>query len=103
MLKEERTIHLDIPVRLTEVTAVFSIASLSFEGGLPASLFHMGLMVGVVADWNAKSEIVAVFRTHGGHVTPDDSAYSQDRSITEGSPYKGLVADLTKRAVKVEL
>ena len=103
MLKPERTIHIDIPVKLTQVKAVFSIASLSFEGDLPASLFHMGLMVGDVADWNANSEIVAVFHTNAGHVTLHDAAYYQDRIITTGNPYKGMVADLIKRGVKVEL
>jgi intracellular sulfur oxidation DsrE/DsrF family protein len=103
MLKPERTIHIDIPVKLTEVKAVFSIASLSFEGDLPASLFHMGLIVGDVADWKAKSEIVAVFHTNAGHVTLHDAAYNQDRGISTGNPYKGLVADLQKRGVRIEL
>ena len=103
MLKPERTIHIDIPVMLTEVKAVFSIAALSFEGDLPASLFHIGLIVGDIADWTAKSEIVAVFHTHAGHVTLHDAAYNQDRNIATGNPYKGLVADLIKRRVKVEL
>jgi hypothetical protein len=90
MLKPERTIQIDIPVRLTEVKAIFSIASLSFEGDLAASLFHMGLIVDDVADWNAKSEIIAVFHTNAGHVTLHDDAYNQDRNITTGNPYKGL-------------
>jgi intracellular sulfur oxidation DsrE/DsrF family protein len=103
MLKPERTIHIDIPVRLTRVKAVFSIASLSFEGDLAAALFHMGLIVDDVADWNAKSEIVAVFHTNAGHVTLHDAAYNQDRNITTGNPYKELLANLIKRGVKVEL
>lgn len=103
MLKPERTIYIDIPVKLKEVKAVFSIANLSFEGDLAASLFHMGLIVDDVADWNAKSEIIAVFHTNAGHVTLHDAAYKQDRNITTGNPYKGLVADLVKRGVKIEL
>jgi intracellular sulfur oxidation DsrE/DsrF family protein len=103
MLKGEKAIHIDIPVKLAEVKVIFSIASLSFEGDLPASLFHMGLIVDDVADWKAKSQIVAVFHTNSGHVTLHDSAYNADRGITTGNPYKGLVADLIKRGVKVEL
>ena len=102
MLKGEKTIHIDIPVKLTEVKVVFSIASLSFEGDLPASLFHMGLIVGDVADWKAKSQIVAVFHTNAGHVTLHDTASNADRGISTGNPYKGLVADLQKRGVKIE-
>ena len=103
MLKSEKTIHIDIPVKLAEVKVVFSIASLSFEGDLPACLFHIGLMVDDVADWKAKSQIVAVFHTNAGHVTLHDAAYNADRSITTGNPYKGLVTDLIKHGVKVEL
>lgn len=103
MLKPERTIHIDIPVKLKDVKAVFSIADLSFEGDLVASLFHMGLIVDDVADWNAKSDIFAVFHTNAGHVTLHDAAYNQDRNITTGNPFKGLLTDLMNRGVKVEL
>ena len=103
MLKGEKTIHIDLPVTLSEVKVVFSIASLSFEGDLPASLFHMGLIVDDIADWKAKSQVVAVFHTNAGHVTLHDAAYNADREITTGNPYKGMVADLIKRGMKVEL
>ena len=103
MLKGEKTIHIDIPVKLEEVKVVFSIASLSFEGDLPGSLFHMGLIVDDIADWKAKSQVVAVFHTNAGHVTLHDAAYNADREITTGNPYKGMVADLIKRGVKIEL
>jgi len=103
MLKGEKTIHIDIPVKLAEVKVVFSIASLSFEGDLPGSLFHMGLIVDDIADWKAKSQVVAVFHTNAGHVTLHDAAYNADREITTGNPYKGMVADLIKRGVKIEL
>ena len=32
MTAQEKALHIDIPVKLTEVKVVFSIASLSFEG-----------------------------------------------------------------------
>ena len=90
-------------MKLAEVKVVFSIASLSFEGDLPASLFHMGLIVNDVADWKAMFEVIAVFHTNAGHVTLHDAAYNADRGITTGNPYKGLLADLIKRGVKIEL
>lgn len=85
---EEKTLHIDIPVKLTEVKAVFSIASLSFEGDLPASLFHLQLIVNDISNWKAKSEVVAVFHTNAGHVTLHDQK---------------LVTDLMERGVQVEL
>jgi intracellular sulfur oxidation DsrE/DsrF family protein len=103
MNTEEKTIHIDIPVKLTEVKVVFSIASLSFEGDLPASLFHLQLIVNDISNWKAKSQVVAVFHTNAGHVTLHDQAYNHDRNIATGNPYKKLVTDLMERGVHVEL
>ena len=103
MATGEHPIHVDIPVALTDVKVVFSIASLSFEGDLPASLFRMALIVDDIADWKAESQVIAVFHTNAGHVTLHDTAYNGDRNIATGNPYKKLVADLIKRGVKVEL
>jgi intracellular sulfur oxidation DsrE/DsrF family protein len=76
---------------------------LAFEGDLPASIFHLQLIENDIADWNAKSEVIAVFHTNAGHVTLNDSAYNAERNITTGNPYKQLVADLMKRGVNIEL
>jgi intracellular sulfur oxidation DsrE/DsrF family protein len=96
-------LHIDIPVKLDDVKAVFSVASLSFEGDLAASLFHLGLIADDVADWGATSEIVVVFHTNAGHVTLHDQAYNADRSIENGNPYKDLVKVLQDKGVRVEL
>ena len=103
MNTQEKTLHIDIPVKLTDVKVVFSIASLSFEGDLPASLFHLQLIVNDISNWKAKSQVVAVFHTNAGHVTLHDQAYNYDRNITTGNPYKKLVTDLMERSVQVEL
>lgn len=99
----EKVLNIDIPVRLAEVKVVFSIASLSFEGDLPASIFHLQLIMNDIADWKAKSQVIAVYHTNAGHVTLHDQAYNADRNIATGNPYKQLVADLMKRGVQVEL
>jgi len=98
-----KTLLIDIPVKLADVKIVFSIASLSFEGDLPASLFHLNLIVSDVADWNASSQVIAIFHTNAGHVTLHEAAYNVDRNITTGNPYKDLIADLMNRGVHVEL
>jgi len=95
--------HIDIPVKLKEVRTVFSIAALAFEGDLPASIFHLQLIENDIADWKAKSQVIAVFHTNAGHVTLNDTADNTYRNITTGNPYKGLIADLMKRGVQIEL
>ena len=37
----DKPLHIDIPVRLDNVKAVFSVGALAFEGDLPASIFHL--------------------------------------------------------------
>jgi len=103
MSTTEKELHIDIPVKLTDVKVVFSIASLSFEGDLPAAIFHLQLIVNDIADWKAKSQLVAVFHTNAGHPTLHDAAYNKERNIATGNPYKGLIADLIKRGVRFEL
>src|SRR5262249_49923211 len=94
MTASNSSLHIDIPVKLTEVKLVFSIAALAFEGDLPASIFHLQLVENDVTNWKARSEVVAVFHTNAGHVTLHDGAYNAERNIATGNPYKNLVADL---------
>ncbi|MBV8525347.1 MAG: DsrE family protein [Acetobacteraceae bacterium] len=103
MPASEKPLHIDIPVRLSDVSVVFSVGSLSFEGDLPASIFHMQLIENDIAEWSANSKVIAVFHTNAGHVTLHDKAYNSDRNIATGNPYKDLVADLQRRGVQVEL
>src|SRR6516165_2410698 len=103
MNESQKLLHIDIPVKLSDVKTVFSIGALAFEGDLPASIFHMQLINNDIASWSATSEVVAVFHTNAGHVTLHDTAYNADRNIATGNPYKNLISDLQKRGVKVEL
>jgi hypothetical protein len=103
MSDSQKPLHIDIPVRLPDVNVVFSVSALSFEGDLPASIFHMQLIKNDIAEWGAESKIIAVFHTNAGHVTLHDEAYNSDRNIVTGNPYKDLLTDLQKRGVQVEL
>jgi intracellular sulfur oxidation DsrE/DsrF family protein len=103
MSDTKNSLHIDIPVKLSEVKLVFSIGNLVFEGDLPASIFHMQLIKGDIMEWKAKDEVIAVFHTNSGHVTLNDEAYNVERSISTGNPYKGLIAELIKIGVEIEL
>ena len=103
MSNSEKPLHIDIPVRLSEVKVAFSIAALAFEGDLPASIFHLQLISKDVADWKAKARVIAVFHTNAGHVTLNDASYNVERNVATGNPYRVLVTDLMKRGVEIEL
>lgn len=98
-----KPLHIDLPVVLSDVKAVFSIGALSFEGDLPAAIFHLGLVTNDVSEWSATSNFVAVFHTNAGHVTLNDESYNSDRNIETGNPYKVLLSALMKQGVRVEL
>ncbi len=103
MSTSTKPLHIDIPVRLTDLRVAFSIADLAFEGDLPASIFHLQLLTNDIYDWKAKAQVIAVFHTNAGHVTLNDDAYNTERMVATGNPYKELVAELMKRGVQVEL
>jgi len=105
MSTSEKPLHIDIPVTLSELKVAFSVAALAFEGDLPASIFHLQLIINNIADWKAKAQaqVIVVFHSLAGHVTLRDQAYNADRNVSTGNPYKELVQDLMKRGVQVEL
>ena len=103
MPNSEKPLHIDIPVKLSDVKTVYSIGALAFEGDLPASIFHLQLITNDIANSHAESHVIAVFHTDAGHVTLHDESYNADRNVATGNPYKRLVADLQGRGVEVEL
>jgi len=98
-----KPLHIDIPVKLEEVKIAFSIAGLSFEGDLPASIFHLQLIVKDIGDWNANAQVIAVFHTNAGHPLLNDEAYNAERNVKTGNPYKSLITDLMSRGVQIEM
>ncbi len=98
-----KPLRIDIPVRLKELRIAFSIADLAFEGDLPACIFHLQLIMKDIADWTAKSQVIAVFHTNAGHVTLHDETYNAERKLGIGNQYKQLLAELMKSGVEVEL
>jgi hypothetical protein len=57
----EKPLHIDIPVRLTDLRIAFSIADLAFEGDLPASIFHLQLITNDIADWKPRPRSLPSF------------------------------------------
>ena len=103
MASPDKPLQIDIPVKLDDVKAVFSVAALAFQGDLPASIIHLQRIMSDIADWGATFEVVAIFHTDAGHVTLDDTAYNAERHVRTGNPYKEPISDLISRGVHVEL
>ena len=103
MSTSRNPLHIDIPVTLPALRVAFSVPSLTFEGDLPASIFHMQLLKTDAEEWKADAEIIAVFHTNAGHVTLNDQAYDAERNVATGNPYRTLIAELQRRGVHIEL
>lgn len=103
MSSATHSLVINVPVELQLVKSVHSIGDLQFEGDLPASLFHLQLITGDIAEWHAQSDVIAVFHTNAGHVTLNNEAYNASRNISTGNPYKHLLAGLIRRGTKIEL
>jgi intracellular sulfur oxidation DsrE/DsrF family protein len=101
--RPERTLHIDIPAKLDKAYVVINIDRLALNGDMPIALGHMDLLANDFRELNAKGRIIAVFHTDAGHATLDDMAYNAARHVTTGNPYKGLLLDLMKRGVQMEL
>ena len=85
MSSSARPLHIDIPVTLAALRVAFSVPALTFEGDLPASIFHVQLLKTDAEAWKANAEIVAVFHTNAGHVTLNDQAYNAERNVATGN------------------
>jgi intracellular sulfur oxidation DsrE/DsrF family protein len=103
MTNPTSVLNIDVPVVLADVKSVHSIGALQFEGDLPAAIFHLQLITGDIADWKARSDVIAVFHTNAGHVSLHDAAYNAARNIATGNPYRQLLADLVAHGLKIEL
>jgi intracellular sulfur oxidation DsrE/DsrF family protein len=98
-----RTLHIDIPAKVDKANVVFNIDRLALNGDMPIALGHLNLLANDFSELNTKGRIIAIFHTDAGHVTLDDTAYNAARHVTTGNPYKGLLAELMKKGVQVEL
>ena len=103
MTSPDKPLHIDVPVKLDDVKAVFSVGTLAFQGDMPTAIIHLQRVTSDIADWGATSEVVAIFHTNAGHVTLHDRAYNAERNIETGNPYKELISGLMSRGVQIEL
>jgi intracellular sulfur oxidation DsrE/DsrF family protein len=101
--KADKPLHIDIPVKLEKANVVLNIDHLAFVGDMPIAIGHLGLLVGDFSADKTKGLIIGLFHTDAGHVTLNDQAYNVARNVTTGNPYKGLIMDLMKRGVQIEL
>ncbi|MHB1038551.1 MAG: DsrE family protein [Pirellulales bacterium] len=101
-IKEERMIHIDIPVVLETVNVVFNMDHLAFAGNVPVGINYMHLLANRFKEVDTKGQIIGVFHGDAAYMTLNDTAYNAYRKESSGNPYKGRIAELLKQGVQIE-
>jgi len=101
-IKEERMIHVDVPVVLEKANVVFNMDHLAFVGNLPVGINYMRLLANRFKEVDTKGQIIGVFHGDAAYMTLNDRAYNAYRKVSTGNPYKGLIAELLKQGVQIE-
>jgi len=98
----ENDIKIDVPVVLKQAKVVFNMDHIASQGDMPVGMRYMDLMTKRFKESKTEGHIVAVFHGMAGYMTLNDEAYNQNRKVTTGNPYKGLVANLIAEGVQLE-
>ncbi|MEN6530865.1 MAG: DsrE family protein [Anaerolineaceae bacterium] len=101
--KGEHKIVVEIPVVLEKANVVFNMDHLAFAGDVPVGINHMHLLANRFREMNTKGQIIGVFHGDAAYMTLNDEAYNSYRKAITGNPYKGLLAELLKQDVQIEV
>jgi intracellular sulfur oxidation DsrE/DsrF family protein len=101
--KNEYKIVVEIPVVLEKANVVFNMDHLAFAGDVPVGIKYMHLLANRFREMNTKGQIIGVFHGEAAYMTLNDEAYNGYRKAITGNPYKGLLAELLKQDVQIEV
>ena len=101
--KSEGAIHIDIPVKLEKVNAVFNMGHASFTGDMPTGMRYMHLLANRLKETGGSGSIIGVFYGDATYMVLNDKAYNTYRRVTTGNPYKETIATLLNENVKIEV
>jgi intracellular sulfur oxidation DsrE/DsrF family protein len=100
---QDDTLHIDIRTQLEKANVVVDFGHLVLNGDMPFALGDIHLLASDYQQWGTKGKIVVIFHGDAAHLVLNDSAYNFNRHVTTGNPYKGLMDELTKQGVQLEL
>jgi len=101
--KSEHKIVVEIPVVLEKANVVFNMDHLAFAGDVPVGINYMHLLANRFREMNTKGQVVGVFHGDAAYMTLNDEAYNGYRKAITGNSYKGLLAELLKQDVQIEV
>jgi len=101
--KTDPALHIDVPTKLEKANVVIDFGHLAFGGDMPYALGDIRLLATDVRDWNTKSQIVVIFHGDAAYLVLNDNAYNTNRRVITGIPYKGLLTEMMKLGVQLEL
>ena len=96
-------LHIDIPTRLEKANVVIDMAHLVFGGDDPFALGDIHLLAADFRAWNTKGTIVVVLHGDAAYLVLNDESYNAVRHVQTGNRYSGLLNELMKQGVQLEL
>jgi intracellular sulfur oxidation DsrE/DsrF family protein len=100
---QEETLHIDIPTQFEKANVVVDFGHLVLNADMPFALGDIHLLASDYQQWGTKGQVVVIFHGDAAHLVLNDSAYDLNRHVTTGNPYKGLMDELMKQGVQLEL
>jgi intracellular sulfur oxidation DsrE/DsrF family protein len=101
--KNDGTLHIDIPTKLTTSNIVIDYGHAAYIGDALFGLGDINLLAGELKKSAAVGQVVVVFHGDAAYLILNDETYNANRHVTTGNPFKPLLADLMSRGIQLEL
>jgi intracellular sulfur oxidation DsrE/DsrF family protein len=96
-------LRIDVPTQLEKGNVVIDFGHLVMNGDMPFALGDIHLLADDFRQWGTKGKIIVIFHGDAAFLVLNDSTYNMNRKTTTGSPYKGILEELAKEGVQLEL
>jgi intracellular sulfur oxidation DsrE/DsrF family protein len=96
-------LHIDVPTKLQKANVVVDFGHVVFGGDQPFALGDIHLLSNDLREWNATGQVIVIFHGDAAYLILNDETYNATRRVTTGNPYKGLLNELMKQGVQLEL
>lgn len=100
---QQQSLQIDVPTRLLKGDVVIDFGHLVLNGDMPFALGDTHILAGDFKQWGVNGHIVLIFHGDAAYLVLNDETYNANRKVTTGNPYKGILEQLAKDGVQLEL
>lgn len=82
---------------------MIDMGHLVFGGDVPFALGDINLLANDFRDWDTRGQIVVIFHGDAAYLVLNDATYNENRRVSTGNRYRGLLNGLMQKGVQLEL